>query len=140
MKKILFPIFALLALALALPQCSEPPAAPTKSASAVSPHPLTEKEKIEKLIQIVADMKGAQFIRKGTPYDAKAAAQFMQGKWTWKSSEIKTARDFIRICSAGGSGEGTPYYIKLPNGTQLTSKDFLTNQLTKLESQTATAQ
>ena len=137
MKKALIAILPLLAFALALPHCSEPPAAPTKSAAA--PHPLTEKEKIEKLIQIVADMKDTQFIRKGTAYDAKAAAQFMQGKWTWKSSEIHTAKDFIRICSAGGSGEGAPYYIKLPDGTQLTSADFLTTQLTKLES-TASAQ
>jgi hypothetical protein len=129
-------------LALSLTTCSYPPTAtPTKSASApTAPHTLTEKQKIEKLIQIVADMNGATFIRKGTPYDCKAAAQFMQGKWTWKSSEIHTARDFIRICSAGGSGEGTPYFIKLPNGTQLTSADFLTTQLNKLESQSATAQ
>ena len=82
-------------------------------------------------------MKSAQFIRKGATYDAKAAAQFMQGKWTWKSSEIKTAKDFIRICSAGGSGEGAPYYIKLPDGTQITSADFLTQQLAKLESTTS---
>ncbi len=132
MKKATMAILPLLALAFALPYCSNPPAAPTKSAAA--PHTLTEKEKIEKLIQIVADMKGAQFIRKGTPYDAQAAAQFMQGKWTWKSSEIHTAEDFIRICSAGGSGEGSPYYIHLADGTQLTSADFLTQQLTKLES------
>ena len=133
MKKALIAILPLLAVALALPYCSEPPAAPTTSAAA--PHTLTEKEKIEKLIQIVADMKGSQFIRKGTPYDAQAAAQFMQRQMDLEiSRNPHRNKDFIRICSAGGSGEGAPYYIKLPDGTQVTSADFLTQQLIKLES------
>lgn len=133
--KILLPL-----LLLSLTTCSQPPAAKTSASATSTPHPLTEKQKIESLIQIVADMKGAKFIRKGTPYDASAAAQFMRGKWAWKSSEIHTARDFIRICSAGGSGEGTPYFIRLPNGTQLPSKDFLSDQLAHLESPSASAQ
>jgi len=95
--------------------------------------PLSEKEKIEKLISVVANMEGVQFIRKGVAYNCDVAAQFMRGKWSWKSSEVKTARDFVRICSAGNSGEGPPYFIRYADGTQVPTKVFLTEQLDKLE-------
>lgn len=132
------PIVLLALLALGVSTCSQPPQQASHSAPASVQRPLTENDKIEKLITLITDMKNAQFIRKGTPYDCKSAAQFMRGKWQWKSAEVKTARDFIRICSAGGSGEGTPYFIRFSDGTQLPSKDFLTRKLDELES-TATA-
>ena len=111
----------------AIAACSQPPV------HAVADHPLTEKEKIEKLITVVAEMKGAQFIRKDTAYDCKSAAEFMKGKWSWKSADIKTARDFVRICSAGGAGEGTPYYIQYTDGARVTSAEFLSAELAKIE-------
>jgi hypothetical protein len=109
----------------ALAACNQTSARPTT--------PLTENDKIEALINVVAHTKDAQFIRKGTAYDCAAAAQFMRGKWNWKSSEIKTARDFVRVCSAGGSGEGDPYLIRHTDGTQILAKDFLGAQLDQLE-------
>jgi hypothetical protein len=114
-------------LLAAMNSCSQPPVHP------VAEKPVTEKDKIEKLIGEVAELKGVTFIRKETSYDCKAAAQFMQGKWQWKSSEIKTAEDFVRVCSAGGSGEGTPYYIQYSDGTRVTSQEFLSQMLAKME-------
>ena len=101
--------------------------------------PFSEKDKIEALITVISNTKDVQFIRKGTGYDCATAAQFMRGKWNWKSSEIKTARDFVRVCSAGGSGDGDPYFIRHPDGTQTPAKDFLTAQLDELESPTHSA-
>jgi hypothetical protein len=133
MQRRILPL-GVVAILLAVAGCSEPPAAPTAAAK-----PLTEKEKIERLIAVVAEMKGVTFVRKGTTYDCKEAADFMKGKWQWKSSEIKTAEDFVRVCSAGGSGEGTPYYIRFSDGREETSAKFLGEELAKMEGAGAAA-
>jgi hypothetical protein len=117
--------FAIAATLLTLAACHQTAARATTT--------LSENDKIEALIAVIASTKDAQFIRKGSAYDCATAAKFMRGKWNWKSSEIKTARDFVRICSAGGSGEGDPYFIRHSDGTQVAAKDFLTKQLDQLE-------
>ena len=58
---------------------------------------LSEKHKIEQLIQRVENLQDAKFVRNGTEYDAKAAAKFLKGKWDANSSKIQTAGDFITI-------------------------------------------
>jgi len=95
--------------------------------------PAAEREKIEKLITFVGEMKDAQFVRKGTAYSCEAAAKFMRGKWEWKSDEIKCAADFVKICSAGGSGTGTPYLIRHKDGKEEKAAEVLTNELKRLE-------
>ena len=94
--------------------------------------PPADKEKIESLIKTVENLKNAKFIRKGSEYDCGTAATFLRGKWNWKSSEIKTVQDFIRVCSAGGSGEGTPYFVR-QDGKDTPAKDFFAAELARLE-------
>lgn len=88
--------------------------------------PLAEKQKIEALIKCVEDMPGAKFIRNDKEYDAKTAAKFLRGKWDANEAQIKTARDFIEKA-------GKPYLIRLKDGKEIKSGDYLLDELKKLE-------
>ena len=99
---------------------------------------LSENDKIERLISSVENLDGATFIRKGSEYDAATAAKFLRGKWSYWKDSVQTARDFITLASAGNFGTGSLYYIKYKDGTQVTSADYLTTQLAKLEAPAAT--
>jgi hypothetical protein len=66
---------------------------------------LTEKQKIEALINHVEEMAGAKFVRNETEYDAKTAAKFLRGKWE-QDAGIKTARDFIDKAASASSTTG----------------------------------
>ena len=92
-----------------------------------------EKQKIQKLIQLVADLKNVKFVRNGWTYNADTAATFMRLKWEANGSSIKTARDFIdRVASFSGTS-GKPYLIRMKDGTEITSREFLLGELKKLE-------
>src|ERR1700756_5238420 len=74
---------------------------------------LSEKEKIEALINLVSQLKTAKFIRNGWTYSADTAATFLRLKWQANDATVKTARDFIdRIGSVSGTS-GTPYLVRL---------------------------
>ncbi len=94
--------------------------------------PLGEKEKIEALIKHVGDLDGAVFVRNGSDYDAKTAARFLRGKWD-RASDVKTARDFIDKVATKSSTSGKPYLIRLKDGKEVKSADYLVNELKKLE-------
>jgi hypothetical protein len=93
----------------------------------------TEAQLIESLISTVENLKDATFLRNGTEYGCKAAADHMRSKWKWKHDEIKTARDFIRVVASTSSETGRPYMIRFKGGREVTAKDFLTAELDKLE-------
>jgi hypothetical protein len=92
-----------------------------------------EEQKIESLISTVENLHDAKFIRNGTEYDCKAAADHMRSKWKWKRDEIKTARDFVRDVASVSSESGQPYLIRFKNGKEVKAADFLTAELDKLE-------
>jgi hypothetical protein len=92
-----------------------------------------EEQKIEALISTVEKLQDATFIRNGTEYDCKAAADHMRSKWKWKRDEIKTARDFIRVVASVSSESGQPYLIRFKNGKEVKAADFFTAELDKLE-------
>lgn len=94
---------------------------------------LTETGKIEALIRIVEGLEGAVFIRNGTQYDCRKAAEHLRSKWQWKRKEIKTARDFIRLAASRSSISGRPYLIRFKDGREVKSGDFLLAELLKLE-------
>jgi hypothetical protein len=96
-----------------------------------------EKEKIEALIKVVSQLKTATFMRNGSSYSADTAATFLRLKWRANDSLIKTAHDFIdKIGSISGTS-GKPYRIRMRDGTELNSRDFLLGELEKLETLTA---
>jgi hypothetical protein len=95
--------------------------------------PLSEKEKIEALINHVSQLKTAKFVRNGWTYSADTAATFLRLKWQANDAIVKTARDFIdRIGSMSGTS-GKPYLVRLKDGTEVHSREFLLGELKKLE-------
>jgi hypothetical protein len=95
--------------------------------------PTTEKQKIEALIKHVEEMKGAQFVRNDKEYDAKSAAKFLRSKWEANEAEIKTAKDFIEKVASVSSTTGKPYLIRLKDGKEMKSSDYLLAELKKVQ-------
>ena len=96
--------------------------------------PDAEASKIEALIQAVAKLQDqATFIRNGTAYDAKAAADHLRLKWKNAGRRVKTAQDFIRGCATGSSMSGQPYRIRFQDGREITSADFFWTELKKVD-------
>jgi len=96
--------------------------------------PQTESQKIEMLIRHVESLTDFKFIRNGVEYDAKAAGQFLRGKWKTQEATIKTASDFIEKVASVSSTTGKPYLIKLGDGKEIKSAEYLAAELKKLES------
>ena len=59
-----------------------------------------EKQKIDYLIATIEALDNAKFVRNGTAYDAKAAADHLRLKLKKTGSPVKTAEDFIRYCAS----------------------------------------
>jgi Family of unknown function (DUF5329) len=95
----------------------------------------TEAAKIESLIQSVAHLERAVFIRNGSTYDAKAAADHLRRKLANAGSRVKTAEDFIRYCGSASSMTGRPYQIRYDDGRVVTSEAFLRARLAELDAQ-----
>ena len=95
---------------------------------------LSEKEKIEQLIQRVENLQDAKFVRNGKEYDAKTAGKFLKGKWDANTAKIKTAQDFIEVAATKSSTSGKPYLIRYADGKEIPSAEFLTAELKAIES------
>ena len=94
---------------------------------------LSEEDKIRLLIRSIRDLDGAVFIRNGEEHESAAAAEHLRKKWKWKSKQIATVGDFIRIVATKSSTTGQPYVIRLPDGQEIESARFLREQLAKRE-------
>jgi intein-encoded DNA endonuclease-like protein len=94
----------------------------------------TEKNKIETLIKNVGELKDASFIRNGSNYDPSTAVRFLRGKWNANKSSVKSARDFIDKVASRSETSGKPYLIRFKNGKEIQSREFLTEELKKIES------
>jgi hypothetical protein len=93
----------------------------------------SEADKIESLIESVAQLEHAVFVRNGSSYDAKAAADHLRLKLKNAGSRVKTADDFIRLCGSASSITGQPYQIRYDDGRVITSEAFLRARLAELE-------
>jgi len=95
--------------------------------------PTAERQKIEALIKYVGDLKDTKFIRNGSSYEVSTAVRFLRGKWEANDAQVKTARDFIdKVASVSGTS-GKPYLIRLKDGKEIPSRDFLLAELKKIE-------
>lgn len=94
---------------------------------------LSNDQKIEALIASVAELRGAVFVRNGSEYDAKAAADHLRLKREKAGSRVKTPDDFIRLCGSLSSMTGRPYQIRYADGRVETSEAFLRARLAQLE-------
>jgi len=88
-----------------------------------------EGQKIAYLITSIETLQGAQFIRNGTPYDAKAAADHLRLKLRMAGSRVLTADDFIRVCATASSVSGAPYQIRFADGLVISSEAYLRQKL-----------
>ncbi|HWL95462.1 MAG TPA: DUF5329 family protein [Phycisphaerae bacterium] len=107
------------------PAASQPASRPAKR--------FTENQKIEKLISHVEKLQNAVFVRNGDEHTCVEAAKHMRDKWKWKRSEIRTARDFIRVAASKSSMTGRPYLIRFKNGSEKKSGEYLLRVLKQIE-------
>ena len=90
---------------------------------------VVEAQKIEYLITSVATLQNAQFVRNGTSYDGKSAADHLRLKLKNAGSKIATVEDFIRLCGTGSSVSGIPYSIRFADGTTLNADLYFRQKL-----------
>src|SRR3982750_2509568 len=110
-KRIRYPmlaaaIVAALGAQAAVAQTTAPPP-PTHPARPLPPLPrLTEQQKIQALISSIETLKGAVFIRNGSEYDGKKAADHMRAKLKYAGDKIQTAEEFIDELASKSSMSG----------------------------------
>jgi hypothetical protein len=95
--------------------------------------PASEKQKIEILIRHIGELKDANFVRNGSTYGPATAVHFLRAKWKANDAEIRSALEFIdKVASISGTS-GKPYLIQFKDGREITSRDFLLEELNKLD-------
>jgi hypothetical protein len=92
-----------------------------------------EGQEIAYLIASIETLQGAQFIRNGTAYDGKAAADHLRLKLRMAGSRVVTADDFIRLCASASSVSGIPYQIRFPDGRVVSSEAYLRQKLAEFK-------
>jgi len=97
--------------------------------------PPLESRKIDFLIAAIETLSDAKFVRNGTAYDAKAAADHLRLKLRNAGSRVKSADDFIRFCASVSSVSGVPYEIRFSDGHVVTSEVFLRQKLSEFPRQ-----
>lgn len=97
------------------------------------PAPVPEAQKIEALIQAVADLQGAVFMRNGSGHAPQEAAEHLRLKWKNAGRKVKTAPEFIQHCASGSSMSGRPYEIRLRDGRTVLARDWLWTELKRME-------
>lgn len=113
MKSIPIGFMVLLVLAIGNVRAQEPP----------------EAVKIRYLIVSVETLEGATFLRNGSEYDAKAAADHLRLKLKGAGNRVRTADDFIRLCGSRSSLTGEAYRIRFADGTVLEAEVFFRDRL-----------
>lgn len=86
-------------------------------------------QEIQFLISTVQSLGGAKFVRNGTSYDPKSAADHLRLKLKNAGSRVATAEDFIRLCATQSSASGQPYQIRFADGSMVATEEFLTSKL-----------
>jgi hypothetical protein len=103
------------------------------SVTFAAPAPMTEQQKIDALIHSVEVLPGAQFIRNGSSYDGKAAAEHLRYKRNYAGDLIKTASDFITCCASKSSMSGQAYQIRFANGKTENAEVYFRDELKRIE-------
>ncbi|MFA5180735.1 MAG: DUF5329 family protein [Syntrophales bacterium] len=88
-----------------------------------------EAAKIRYLIASVETLEGAKFIRNGSEYDARAAANHLRLKLKNAGKRVRTAEDFIKFCGSKSSMTGEPYLIRFTDGTAMKTEVFFRKKL-----------
>lgn len=108
-------------------------------AAAAQAAPMTDAQKIDALIRAVEVLPGAKFIRNGSAYDGKAAAEHLRYKRAHSGGHCARASDFIAHCASGSSLSGRPYRIRFADGHEVDAADYFRAELARLQGGKATA-
>lgn len=96
---------------------------------------LSESQKVDSLLQFIRGLEGAIFIRNGAEHGCGEAANHLQAKWKKHKGEIRTAEEFIESLASASGMTGEAYKIRFPDGTTVTTKEVLMQELKRLEQQ-----
>ncbi len=92
-----------------------------------------EQARIDRLIEAVSQNKHARFIRNGSEYSAADAADFLRRKLEAYGDRVKTVNDFIDQIGTKSSTSGQLYKVRLGDGREVPSADFLRGELARIE-------
>ena len=96
--------------------------------------PLTELQKIERLIKAVERADDAVFVRKGTEETGRRAAAALRIDFERYGSDTMTAEEFIQFAGDPAYAGVTPFTVRYSDGTTKTMAQFLTERLQRIES------
>jgi len=99
------------------------------AAAAFGRDPLEQRE-IDYLIESIAALPQAHFVRNGAEFDARQAADHLRMKLRRAGERVATADDFIVYCASGSSVTGQKYLIRFADGRRIEAARFLREQLT----------
>jgi hypothetical protein len=88
-----------------------------------------ERAKIEYLIDSIAQVHDAVFVRNGTDYTSAQAADHLRLKLRNAGARVRTAEDFITCCATGSSMSGEKYRIRFADGRVVDNAVFLREKL-----------
>ena len=98
------------------------------------PKPLTESQKIDKLIVYIEVLRDSPvFILNGTEYAPKEAAEQLKMQRKKAGPAIKTSKDFIDKIASKSSTSDKPNVLKLRTGKTIPVQDLLNAQLKVIE-------
>jgi hypothetical protein len=101
---------------------------------AVSAQDSIKRKKIEFLISSIENLKEAKFIRNGSEYDGKKAAEHLRMKLQKAGGKVQTADDFIRLCASKSFVSGKPYMIKFSDGKTIKAEEYFREKLKEYNS------
>lgn len=120
------------------PERGEPPAAakaaegPVDTDRARADSTEEEAARIRQLIDHIRSLEGAIFIRNGEEHTAIEAAEHLERKWDFAGDDIQTAEQFIDDLASKSSTTGEDYIIRVNDGTEIASGEYLHQQLDRL--------
>jgi len=88
-----------------------------------------ERAKIDYLIDSIAQLHDAVFIRNGTDYTSAQAADHLRLKLRNAGARVRTAEEFITRCATGSSVSGEKYRIRFADGRVVDNAVFLRQKL-----------
>jgi Family of unknown function (DUF5329) len=92
-----------------------------------------ERARIERLLDALAARKDIRFVRNGKEYTGAQAADFLRGKLQWQIDRVGTMQDFINQIGTRSDSSGNVYLVRVADGRELTSAQFLTQELRRIE-------
>ncbi|RIJ36916.1 DUF5329 family protein [Pontibacter oryzae] len=104
-----------------------------KSAVERASEKYTEEQKVNYLIQYIAKMENATFIRNGSEHTCKQAAEHLESKWEKHKDDVKTANGFVEELASRSGLTGEPYKIRFADGTTKTTNQVLLKALQQLQ-------